>query len=248
MHKVRTIRRDFLVLPSLTSFKMSFNISLYSSNMILSPWRRTPHLFKMCSSWSCQHELKLKWHKCTSSRCSPATCVKTNKKVVYGIIMLPVCVSRFNFSISWSIFANVRMSLMSFGVPRVPLRCSPLIIIPPMLHTNLQYMALLSKGINARNLRTFHKPILCGKSVARYIKYFQLVGSQSYGSCIRDTFCISGKKKRGVCGTVGWREQIQSSVFLRRCMFPFFPSSDLHIRMLYATSRPWLRWLCGLLC
>jgi hypothetical protein len=145
--------------------------------------------------------------------------------VVYGVIVLPLCVSRFNLCISWSIFTNLGMSLMSFAVPRALLRFSPLSIIPPMVRTNFQYFVLLPKGINARNFGTHHKPILCGKPVAWYIKYFQLVGSQSYGRCIRDTFCTSGKEKSRRRCAVGWREltSIQSSVFLRRRMFAFLP-------------------------
>jgi hypothetical protein len=71
---------DLLVLPSLTSFKMSFDISLYFSNISLSSWRRTPRRCRFWSSWSRYRELQWKWHKCTYSRCSLATCVKTNKK------------------------------------------------------------------------------------------------------------------------------------------------------------------------
>jgi len=80
MHMVRTVRGDLLVLPSLTSFMMSFDISLYFSCMILSSWRRTPRRCRFWSSWSRHRELQWEWHKCTCSRCSLATCVKTNKK------------------------------------------------------------------------------------------------------------------------------------------------------------------------
>jgi hypothetical protein len=156
--------------------------------------------------------------------------------------MPPVCVSRFNLCISWSIFTNLDTSLMSFGVPRALFRVSPLSIIPTMLHTNLQHMVLLPKGINARNFGTFHKPKLCEKSVARYIKYFQLVRSQSYGSCMRDTFCASEALH-------SWLARAYTVVCLSQTRYVCtFSSSDLHIRMLYAMSRPWLRWLCGLLC
>jgi len=170
MHKERTIRKDFLVLPSLTSFKMLFNISLYSSNMSLSSWRRTPRRCRFWSSRSCHRDLQWQWHKCTCSRCGLATRVKTNKRVVYGIIMLPLCVLTY-------VTAGGCSQILEWVIrsPQSPTSVSPLIVIPAMLHTNLQYTALLPTVKNARNFGTFHKPPLCGKSVEWYIKYFQLV-------------------------------------------------------------------------
>jgi len=163
--------------------------------------------------------------------------------------MLPARISRFDLYISWLIFTNLCMSLMSFGVPRAQLRVSSLSIIPPMLHDNLQYMVLLPKGINARYFGTFHKPILCGKSVALYMKYFQLVESQSYGSCIRDTDRTSGEEKsRRLWHSWLEREHTQSSVFLRRTMFAFL--SLLILTSVCCRLRHVLDcgWPCGLLC
>jgi hypothetical protein len=139
--------------------------------------------------------------------------------------------------ISWSIFTNHGMSLMSFGVPRALLRFSRLTIIPPMLHTSLQYMVLSPKEINARNFGTFHKPILCGKSVAWYIIYFQLVGSQPYCSCCATPFAPRGKRREASFHS--WLERAYTVVCLSQTRHVcFFASSDPHIRMLYATSRP----------
>jgi hypothetical protein len=111
---------------------------------------------------------------------------------------------------------------MSFGVPRALLRFSPLSIIPPMLlHASLQYMVLLPKAITARNFGTFHKPLLCGKSVAWYIKHFQLVGSQSCGSCMRDTFCTSEKEKSRRLWH-SWLERAHTVVCLSQAMYVAF--------------------------
>ena len=150
MHKVRTIRRDFLVLPSLTSFKMSFNISLYSSNMSLSTWRKTHRRCRFWSSWSCHHELHWEWHKCTCSRCGLATCVKTYKKVVCGIIMLPVCVSRFNLRMYQLV--DFHKSWYESYVIRSPQ--SPTSVVPSHYHsTNAPYQSSIHGTFAKRNKR-----------------------------------------------------------------------------------------------